>query len=298
MINMPRALIFGINGQDGYYLDQLLRQKGMEVTGVSRTDAGWLQGNVGDRQFTHSLIRDLQPDYIFHLAANSKTGHELLFEHQETIVGGTLHILESVYKASPDSRVFITGSGLQFENKGEPINEKSSFSASDAYSLARIQSVYAGRYYRTKGVKAYAGYLFHHDSPLRSAQHLNRKIADAALAAADGREYGLSIGDIEVEKEFGFAGDIVNGMLHLVEQDDIFEACIGTGKAYSIEKWLELCFSAVGKNWKDHVRQKEGYTPAFRKLVSDPSLIRSTGWKPEVEIEELAQQMLKSPGEL
>ena len=298
MINMPRALIFGINGQDGFYLDRLLRQKGMEVTGVSRSNGHWIQGDVGDPPFTQSLIRDLQPDYIFHLAANSKTGHELLFEHQETIVGGSLHILESVYKYAASARVFITGSGLQFENKGEPISEKSVFNARDAYSLARIQSVYAGRYYRTKGIKVYAGYLFHHDSPLRTAEHLNRKIADAALAAAEGKEYSLSIGDITVEKEFGFAGDIVNGMLHLVQQEEIFEACIGTGKAYSIEKWLELCFGAVGKNWKDHVQLKEGYIPAFKKMVSDPSLIRSTGWKPEVEIKELAQRMLKSPGEL
>ncbi len=298
MINMPRALIFGINGQDGFYLDRLLRQKGMEVTGVSRSKGNWRQGNVGDRQFTHALIKDLQPDYIFHLAAHSKTGHELLYEHQDTIVGGTLHILESVYKNAPDSRVFITGSGLQFENMGEPISEKSAFVANDAYSLARIQSVFAGRYYRTKGVKVYTGYLFHHDSPLRTAQHMNRKIADAALAAAEGKEYGLTIGDVTVEKEFGFAGDIVNGMLHLVQQDNFFEACIGTGKAYSIEKWLELCFSAVEKNWKDHVQLKEGYTPVFRKMVSDPSLIRSTGWKPGVEIEELAQRMLKLPGEL
>lgn len=295
---MPRAVIFGINGQDGFYLDRLLREKGMEVTGVSRSKGDWLQGNVGDPQFTHSLIRELQPDYIFHLAANSNTGHELLFEHQETIVAGTLHILESVYKHSPDSRVFITGSGLQFENKGEPISEKNPFVAKDAYSLARIQSVYAGRYYRTKGVRAYTGYLFHHDSPLRTAQHLNRRIADAAQAAAEGREYHLTIGDITVEKEFGFSGDIVNGILHLVQQEELFEACIGTGKAYSIEKWLELCFGAVGKNWKEYVQLNEGYKPAFKKMMSDPSLIRSTGWKPEVEIGELAKRMLKSPGEL
>ena len=298
MTNMPRALIFGINGQDGFYLDRLLRQKGLEVTGVSRSKGDWLQGNVGDHPFTQSLIRELQPDYIFHLAANSRTGHELLFEHQETIVGGTLHILESVYKHSPHSRVFITGSGLQFENLGEPIHEKAPFVAIDAYSLARIQSVFAGRYYRSKGVKVYTGYLFHHDSPMRTAKHLNRKIADAALAAAEGKDYSLSIGDITVEKEFGFAGDIVNGILHLVQQGEVFEACIGTGKAYRIEKWLELCFGAMGKNWKDHVELKEGYKPAFKKMLSDPSLIRSTGWKPEVEIEELAQRMLKSPGKL
>ncbi len=291
---MPQALIFGINGQDGYYLDRLLQEKGMEVTGVSRSSGKWLTGNVGDKSYVESLIRELRPSYVFHLAASSRTDHELLFEHQETIVGGTLNILESVYTHSPHTKVFITGSGLQFENRGNPISESTPFSADDAYSLARIQSVFAGRYFRTRGIKVYTGYLFHHDSPLRTDQHLNRRIADAAVAAKEGRKYELSIGDISVEKEYGFAGDIVQGILHLVEQDEIFEACIGTGRAWRIEKWLELCFGLAGKNWKDHVQIREGYEPAFKRMVSDPARIRSTGWSPKVEIEELAGMMFNS----
>ncbi|MFZ9388611.1 MAG: GDP-mannose 4,6-dehydratase [Chitinophagaceae bacterium] len=292
---MPKALIFGIHGQDGFYLDRLLREKQMEVTGVSRTGGNWLKGDVSDRRFTGALIRELRPDYIFHLAANSRTDHELLFEHQGTIVDGTLNILETVYHDCPDARVFITGSGLQFENTGDPVGETNAFAAQDAYSLARIQSVYAGRYFRTKGIRVYTGYLFHHDSPLRTAQHLNRKIADAAKAAAEGMDVRLEIGDISVEKEFGFAGDIVRGIYQLVSQDTIFEACIGTGKAYRIERWLEICFGLANRNWKDHVLEKQVFKPAFKRLVSDPSLIRSTGWEPTVSIEQLAALMVNLP---
>jgi len=294
---MPRAIIFGISGQDGFYLEKLLQQNGTAVKGVSRSEGQWLQGDVGNRAFTEGIIKSEKPEYIFHLAANSKTDHELIFEHQSTIVDGTLNILEAVSKYSACSKIFITGSGLQFENKGNPISEQTPFLARDVYSLARIQSVYIARYYRSKGFNVYAGYLFHHDSPYRTTRHLNRRIADAALAAGRGEDYPLTIGDVTVEKEFGFAGDIAKGIFHLIQQEELFEACIGTGKAYPIEKWLELCFTSVGKNWKDYVQPDNNYTPDFKKLVSDPSAIKKTGWSSKTGIETLAEMMLQSSPE-
>jgi GDPmannose 4,6-dehydratase len=291
---MRKAIIFGIHGQDGFYLNQLLHRNQVEVIGVSRSAGSWMQGDVGDRNFVESLIQSAKPDYIFHLAAVSKVQHELLFEHQSTIVNGTLNILESVFQFSPLSKIFITGSGLQFVNDEKPVSEKNEFIARDAYSLARIQSVYAARYYRMKGVRAYIGYLFHHDSPLRTKQHLNRKIVDATKTIAAGKEFSLIIGDISVEKEYGFAGDIAAAMFHLLNQDHLFEACIGTGKAYSIEKWLELCFHSINKDWKNYVEINKEFQTDFKKLVSDPSAINATGWKAETEIEELAKLMLTS----
>lgn len=291
---MRKAIIFGINGQDGYYLERILTADRIEVTGVSRSGDNWLKGDVGDRDFTGQLIRELKPDFIFHLAAHSRINHELLFEHQRTIADGTLHILESVFQHSKASRVFITGSGLQFRNTGDPISERSPFEARDAYSLARIQSVYMARYYRTLGIKTYVGYLFHHDSPLRGNSHLNKKIADAAIAAGQGSAVSLAIGDVSVEKEFGFAGDIASGIFHLVQQDQFFEACIGTGKGYTIENWLELCFGITGKNWKDYITRKEDYQSGFKRMVSDSSLLQSAGWVPQVSIEQLAGMMVKT----
>ncbi|HEY6064174.1 MAG TPA: GDP-mannose 4,6-dehydratase, partial [Chitinophagaceae bacterium] len=111
---------------------------------------------------------------------------------------------------------------------------------------------------------------------------------------AAGKDHLLEIGDVSVEKEFGFAGDIAKGMFHLLRQDHLQEACIGTGKAYSIEKWLELCFSSMGKNWRDHVKLKNDYIPDFKRLVSDPSALHATGWKAETGIEELARLMLST----
>ena len=291
---MAKALLFGINGQDGYYLYQLLRDNGFEVIGVSRSKGEWIQGNVAEPGFVKDLLIKHRPELVFHLAATSSISHELLHEHQATIVSGTLNILENIFYHSPKSRVFVTGSGLQFINTGKPISEKTEFIARDAYSLARIQSVYAARYYRNKGVRAFVGYLFHHDSPYRKEKHLNRSIVDAAKAAGAGKNDPMMIGDISIEKEFGFAGDIAKGIYQLINQDDIAEACIGTGKAYSIEKWLELCFGAVNKNWKDHVKLKNDYKADFKRLVSNSSLLQSTGWKPTVEIEDLARMMMVS----
>lgn len=290
---MSRAIIFGINGQDGYYLEKLLSASQISVTGVSRSPGPWQQGSVADRSLVTALVKELQPDYIFHLAARSKTGHEFLYEHQDTIVNGTLHLLEAVNSYSPATRVFITGSGLQFRNTGDPIQESTAFEARDAYSLARIQSVYAARYYRTKGIKAYTGYLFHHDSPLRGTGHLNRKIADAAIAAAAGHPVHLTVGDITVEKEFGFAGDIAAGIFQLISQDHFYEACIGTGKAHTVEEWLELCFGMMGKNWKDFVQLNNNYQADFRRMLSDSSQLQSAGWQIKTDIRELAAMMLK-----
>ncbi len=289
---MPKALIFGINGQDGFYLRKLLETNSIEVTGVSRSEGDWQQGDVGNPDFVERLIKAKSPEYIFHLAANSAVRHDLLFEQHATIVNGALNILESVFQHSPQSRVFIAGSGLQFVNKGKPVSENDEFFAGNAYTLARIQAVYAARFYRTKGIKAYTGYLFHHDSPLRSAQHLNRRIVDTVKKIAAGSPASITIGDITVEKEFGFAGDIVEGIFQFIQQDSFFEACIGTGKAYTIERWLEICFSSIGKRWQDHVQLQKDYIPDFKKLVSDISSMKKINWEAKTGIEELARMML------
>jgi GDPmannose 4,6-dehydratase len=287
------SLIFGINGQDGSYLSELLKAENISVIGVSRSAGAWQRGSVADHDFVEQLIKREKPDYIFHLAANSAVHHELLFEHQQTIVQGSLNILESAYRHSPKSKIFIAGSGLQFLNKEKPVSEKTKFHAGNSYTLARIQAVYAARYFRTLGLRTYIGYLFHHDSPLRTAQHLNRRIVDAAKQAAAGSASKISIGDITVEKEFGFAGDIAGGILKLVQQDELFEACIGTGKAHSIKEWLKVCFNLVGKKWKDYVETDNTYKADFKRLVSDPSSMKKIGWEAKTGMKELAEMMMR-----
>ena len=287
------ALIFGANGQDGHYLSDLCRSQGITPVGVSRS-GDWVRADVSDLDQVRGLIKQYTPAYIFHLAARSTTRHEALFENHETISTGTLNILESVRTLSPQARVFLAGSGLQFKNTGKPVSENDPFEASSAYAVARIQSVYAARYYRSLGVRVYVGYLFHHESPLRGPGHVSKMIALAAQRIAAGSSEPLELGDITVEKEWTFAGDVAQAMLTLVRQDSVFEAAIGSGTTYSIRDWLEQCFGIIGKDWKDHVRLKEGFVAEYPRLVSDPSTIRSLGWSPKVGFAELARMMMAS----
>ena len=286
------AIIFGANGQDGHYLSELCQSKGITPIGISRSGE-FLAGDVADRNFVDRCIIEYKPHYIFHLAANSTTGHNALFENHHTISTGTLNILESVYVSKLPVRIFIAGSGVQFLNQGKPIDEDTPFEASSPYSIARIQSVYAARYYRTLGVKAYVGYLFHHESPLRKPNHMSQKIVRAIRNIQSGAEESLVIGDLSVQKEWTFAGDIAKAIFTLVEQDNVFEAVLGSGIPHSIQDWIELCFSKSGLDWRKYVREIPGFIPEYKILVSNPRRIRELGWKPLVDLSGLASLMLE-----
>ena len=287
-----KAIIFGASGQDGNYLSALLIKQGYDVIGVSRKN-GYLQTDISDFDQVFGLISQHMPDYIFHLAANSTTHHDALFENHATIATGTLNILEAVKRISPLTKVFISGSGLQFKNDDKPIKETDPFEARDAYSISRIQSVYAARYFRSLGLKVYVGYFFNHDSPLRTERHMTKKIAEAAKRIAAGSNEKLAIGDIDAVKEYTYAGDIVSGIWTLVNQEEITEANISSGKGYSIKDWLEQCFSLVNLDWQNHVTINTDFISTYRQLVSDPSRINSLGWKPEISFEELAKLMMQ-----
>ena len=285
------AIIIGANGQDGYYLSELLKENGVTVVGVSKR-GDFLRTDITKYEEVAALVKELQPSYIFHLAANSTTRHEVMFENHETICTGTLNILEAVKNYSPATKVFISGSGLQFVNNNQPIKETDPFEARDPYSISRIQSVYAARYCRRLGLKVYVGYFFNHDSPRRTERHMAKKIAEAVKRIAAGSSEKLEIGDSTVIKEWTFAGDVVKGIWQLIQQDLVFEANIGSGKGYSIEEYLSVCFSIIHKDWKNHVILKNDFTPEYKQLVSDASLIFSLGWKPDVSFEQLAEMMI------
>ncbi|MES1207905.1 MAG: GDP-mannose 4,6-dehydratase [Pseudomonadota bacterium] len=285
------ALIFGANGQDGHYLAAALRARGVEVVGVSRAGP-WRHGSVADRSQVEALLQSLKPDQIFHLAARSTTRHDALFENHETIATGTLNILETARQVCPSSRIFIAGSAVQFRNLGEPIDESTPFEASSAYAVARIQSVYAARYFRGLGLRCYVGYLFHHDSPMRGPGHVAQLIAQAAQRAARGEAPSLELADVQVDKEWTFAGDSVEAMLALLDQDDVSEVVIGSGETHSIAEWLERCFRLVGLDWRKHVRVSGAVQPDYRRLVSNPARLRALGWSPRVGFDELARLMV------
>jgi len=290
---MQSIIIFGANSQDGYYLADVYRRQGCNVLGISRT-GNWLKGDITSFKFVEEMVRIHKPAIIFHLAAKSTTHHEALFENHKTIGTGTLNILEAVYRQHPACKVFITGSGVQFVNKGEPIHEADPFEAGSAYSVERIHSIYSARYFRTLGVRVYVGYLFHHESPLRKPIHVSQKIVQTVKRIAAGSNEKLELGDISVEKEWAFAGDVTEGMATLVEQDQVFEAVIGTGKTHTIKDWLEICFASVGKDWTKHVVLRDGFNPEYKRLFSNPETMYSLGWRPKVDFVELAKLMLRS----
>ena len=285
------ALIFGANGQDGYYLSRLCNNHGWSVAGVSRGHAP-ITGDVADAEFVTELIRVRRPDLVFHLAANSSTRHEAAKENLATIGAGTLNILEAVHRHSPQSRVFLAGSALQFVNRGRPIAEDDPFDAGSPYAAVRNYSNFLARYYRRLGLKVYFGYLFHHESPLRKPGHVSRTIADAAHRAAAGEKFTFEMGDLRVEKEWTFAGDTVEAMWTLVQQHEIFEANLGSGIAHSIADWAKACFNVVHRDWREYVIQKKLFTPEYSRLVANPARIQALGWRPKISLPQLAHMMV------
>jgi len=288
-----KALVFGANGQDGFYLAQALRVRGIDCVGVDR-GGDMLHGDVADSAFVRHIIAEHTPAYIFHLAARSTTHHDALFENHAAISTGSLNILEAVYREHLPSRILLCGSGVQFENDGTPISEETPFAATSPYAVARIHAAFAARYYRTLGIPVYVAYLFHHESPKRPTDHLTQRIVRAAQRIHDGSSEFLDIGDLSVEKEWTFAGDVVNGMLTLLEQDAAFEAVVGSGETHSIQEWITTCFALAGLDWRKHVRQKDGFVPEYTRLCSNPARIRGMGWRPTVSFADLAAMMMHS----
>lgn len=312
------AIIFGADGQDGRYLTKLLEKEGYDVIGIGRNSSCGI-GRLWD---VLHLVAKHRPNFIFHLAANSTTGHEAIAENHQIIGTGTLNILEAVLRYSPLTRVFLAGSGLQFRNFGLPVREDDARQANSAYVVARNYSAMLARYYRDLGVKVFFGYFFHHESPLRKPRHVSQIIAKTARQAAagvvgpsgPGQNVHLRIGDLSVEKEWTFAGDMMEAVWLLVNQPlwrecftwgewghgPIYEANLGTGAARSIEEWAEECFAAVGLDWRNYITEPpQGvnvFVPEYPRLVADPKRIFSLGWRPKVSFRELARMMVADCG--
>ncbi len=288
---MGGAIIFGASGQDGYYLTNLLHSLNIDVVSVSRSE-GFINTDISNYQQVADLFKEHKPDYVFHFAANSTTKHTVIFENNSTIVTGTLNILEAVKNYSPNCKVFISGSALQFKNNNLPIDETTPFEARDGYSASRIASVYMARYYRSLGLQIYVGYFFNHDSERRTERHLTKKIVIAAKDILIGKIQNFEVGSLETIKEYTHAKDTVSAVWILVNQTDIYEAVIGSGKGYRVKDWIELCFAKVGMNWQDYVIEKDNFTPDYKSLVSNPALMMSLGWEPKITLDELATLML------
>ena len=286
------AIIFGATGQDGRYLTEILAHAGLAVTGVAR-HGGDVPLDVSDVPGVRQLIRRLHPSYIFHLAATSNIRYEDLWANHASISTGTLAILDAVKQECPGARVLLAGSAHQFINRGEPLNENAELDYSDPYTVARHHSLFAGRYFRKLGLKIYFAYLFHHDSPYRSNHHLTMKIAEAAARSAQGSADKLTLGDIDAQKEFNFAGDTVDALWRIINQEAHFEYVVGSGVSYSIRNWVELCYSHVGLDWRQHVHINDRFSSTYRRIVSDPQLLQGLGWKPRTDLSSMCEIIME-----
>ena len=293
------VVILGASGQDGHYLTALHRERGDRVLGFSVPPGpGVSELDISDRAAVTEIVRANRPAVIYQLAAASTTRHDALWATHDSITTGTLAVLEAAFAHCPDARVVTIGSGLQFENRGQPIRETDPFAATSPYAVARIHSAYAARYYRSRGLRAYVAYLFHHESPLRPLSHLSARICHDVAAIARGDANGvLEVGDLSVEKEWGYAGDVAAALATLAAQDDAFEAVVGTGHAYSVATWVERCFAHVGLSSEGRVRGIPGFKAEYPRIVSAPDTLRGLGWTPKVGLDALvAMMMAKATG--
>lgn len=279
------AIITGSNGQDGYYLQELLKRQNVDAILVPRASGI----DLANSATVDDLIASTRPDFIFHLAANSTVNHAAAQQNHEVIADGSFNLLESVLRWASECRVFLAGSAYQFKNEGEPIKETDAEDTTSVYCAARVYGRMLANAYRSMGVSVHYGILFHHDSPRRGAQHLSQKIAAAAR-----NKQNIEIGDLRVVKEWTHAADTVEAMWTLVNQSRIWEANIGTGIGHSIEDFVEACFAAAGLDYRHYVTTTPGYSAPYRRLTCDPSRIYRTGWKPRHGLEYLAEQMVNA----
>ncbi len=288
------VVIFGGGGQDGVFLNKLLVSQGYEV--LPFTHKGGEIGpplDVSAFDRVEAVIQKHHPNIVFHLAAKSSTSHEFILENHRTIVDGTLAIMEAVDRHCPNTKVFLASSALVFKNEGHPISEEHELESDSAYAMARLEALQIARYYRHRGRQVYVGFLFNHESHLRPPHSVVRKIVKGVVDIHLSMQSSLSIGNPDVVKEWMWPGDAVAAMLILINQDDIFEACIGDGIGRSVRDYAIACSDVVGISLDNCLVEIPGYKAEYQALVSDPGRIKSLGWTPKVTMQDLAKRMVE-----
>lgn len=301
---MSNVIIFGAGGQDGQYLTSYHEARGDKVFGVLRTFAGHQRPmsvfDVADYESVRKLIVAAKPDIVYQLAAKSTVNDDFSTENSGAIVAGTNNVLEACRKWCPAAKVFIPGSGLQLAKEGSGVKPS-------MYVIQRNAACEMASYYRDRhGVRAYVGYLYNHESPLRDPSHVSMMIAAAAQRVAAGSDETIAVGDPKVVKEWTFAGDVARGMMLFLGQEDAYVTTIASGEGASIDSWGIACFESVGLNvmdWHSRCKPIPNYEPHYRHLVHEegrvpfwdkgrclPGIVEM-GWKPQMSLRELAGLM-------
>ena len=309
---MRRALITGITGQDGSYLAELLLAKGYEVHGIIRRSSTFSTGRIEhlyDRLHLHygdvtdgsglyGLLRKVQPNEVYNLAAQSHV--RVSFDQPSYTANatglGTLALLEAVRDVAPGARVYQASSSEQFGNEPSPQSEATAFRPRSPYACAKVFAHHLAVNYRESyGLHVSCGILFNHESPRRGETFVTRKIAQAVARIAAGKQDRVALGNLDARRDWGFAGDYVEAMWLMLQQETPDDYVIATGECHSVEEFGDLAFGSVGLNFQRHVQfDARYYRPAeVDELCGDASKAMAVlGWKPRVSFPALVRMMV------
>ncbi len=310
---MPTALITGITGQDGSYLAELLLSKGYQVVGVARRsstvtneriqhildDILVVSGDLTDQGSLLSLLEEYRPTEIYNLAAQSfvpTSWNQPALTGDVTALGVT-RMLEAIRFVNPKIKFYQASSSEMFGKVVEvPQKETTPFYPRSPYGVAKVYGHWITVNYRESyDLFAVSGILFNHESPRRGLEFVTRKITDGVARIKLGLAQELRLGNLDARRDWGFAGDYVQAMWLMLQQERADNYVVGMGETHSVREFCEIAFGYVGLDYKQYVVQDERfYRPAeVDLLVSDPSKARTVlGWEPSVSFRELVTMMV------
>lgn len=312
---MQTALITGITGQDGSYLAELLLKKGYRVVGMARRsstvtferiehlldDITIIQGDLHDQGSLLSLMEEYKPTEVYNLAAQSfvpTSWNQPALTGEITALGVT-RLLEAIRFVNPKARFYQASSSEMFGKVLEvPQNENTPFYPRSPYGVAKVYGHFITVNYRESfGMFAASGILFNHESPRRGLEFVTRKISDSVARIKLGLAKELRLGNLDAQRDWGFAGDYVEAMWLMLQQDQPDNFVIGTGETHAVREFCEIAFAHVDLDYSQYVVQDERfYRPAeVDLLIADPSKARSIlKWEPSVAFKELVTMMVDS----
>jgi len=318
---MKKALITGVTGQDGSYLAELLLSKGYEVWGLMRRSSSFnteridhlyhdlheqpqfklVYGDLTDGGNLVSIIKDIQPDEVYNLGAQShvKVSFDAPIYTVDVDALGTLRVLEAIRSVNTAIKFYQASSSEMFGRVVEfPQTEKTPFRPRSPYACAKIYSYWQTINYRESyGMFCCNGILFNHESPRRGETFVTRKITRAATRIKLGKQKDLWLGNLDARRDWGFSKDYVKAMWSMLQQAQPDDYVIATGKTHSIRDFLEETFSYLNLDWQKYVKiDSRYYRPAeVDKLCGDASKARKIlHWKPETSFKELVKLMVDS----
>ena len=314
---MKKALITGIDGQDGSYLADFLLKKGYQVHGIVRRVALedpehqlWRLRHILKKINLHSgslesfaslckAVHRIKPNECYHMAAQSFVSYsfEDEFSTINTNINGTHYMLAALRESAPRCKFYFAASSEMFGKvKETPQNENTPFHPRSPYGISKVAGFDLTRNYREGyGMFACNGICFNHESPRRGFEFVTRKITNAVAEIKFGLAKELELGNLDAKRDWGFAGDYIEAMWLILQQDKPDDYVIATGETHSVKEFVQLAFKHAGLDWKKYVKiDKKFYRPAeVHILLGDYSKARKKfGWKPKVKFQELVKMMV------